>query len=307
MILYLYESGDFMLKSMTGFGTHKVSNEDYEIKIDIKSVNNRYLDIQIKCPKSMIFLEDEIKRTISNYASRGKIDIFIDLKYLSKNTYDFKINKDLAETYISNLREIDSLLGSNSNYSSLDLVRFDSNLMIIDKVNLNEDKSFIELCLNCVNSSSRKFLEMKEQEGYNIQYDLNSKLVELKTIVDRIESLSSNVVKENINSLKVRIKDFLQSEDVSLNQDRLVNEIVFYSDKLSIDEELVRLNSHIKLLKDILNKEESNGKKMDFIIQELNRETNTIGSKSNNSQITNEVIDMKSIIEKMREQVQNIE
>lgn len=296
-----------MLKSMTGFGTYKNSNENYEIKVDIKSVNNRYLDIQIKGPKSIIFLEDELKKIISNKVNRGKIDVFIDIKYLNKKSSNFQIDEGLLENYLENISKINKIINSDTKISAIDLLKYDNSILSLEKTELSEDDSFVEICRECVDLASTKFLEMKLQEGYNIQYDLNKKLKELSSIVEKIDAASENIVENNVYSLKSRVLEILDSMDVKLDNDRLTNEIVFYTDRLSIDEELVRLKSHIELFDSNLNDDNSNGKKMDFIIQELNRESNTIGSKSSNSEITNDVINMKSIIEKMREQVQNIE
>lgn len=296
-----------MLKSMTGFGTHKEKNDEFEIKVDIKSVNNRYLDIQIKGPKSIAFLDDELKKIISKNVNRGRIDVFIDIKFLNKKSSEFQVDYNLLESYLDKIKDISNFMNIENTFSPIDLLKYDNNILTMEKSELSEDLGFVSLCKKCVEAATSKFLEMKYQEGYNIEYDLNKKLTELKYIIEKIEGESKLIVQKNIEALKLRIKEILDLDGISLDEDRLVNEIVFYSDKLSIDEEIVRLKSHLDLFKSILTDEISNGKKLDFIIQELNRETNTIGSKSSNVDITNEVISMKSAIEKMREQVQNIE
>lgn len=308
MIEYKYESkGDRMIKSMTGFGTHTIINDEFDIKVDIKSVNNRYLDVQIKGPKSLFFLDDELKKIITKDANRGKIDIFIDIK--SKGIYDMSLEIDysLLDLYKNNLNVLIEYLKIDNNFQIFDLLAYDKDILSSKRVDLSENELFVTSCIECVTKASSNFLEMRIQEGYNIEYDLNTKLKELSLILDKIELVAKDVVNANVNSLKERILEILNQDNVKLDEDRLINEIVFYTDKLSIDEEIVRLKSHINLFKNILVDDISSGKKLDFLIQEMNRETNTIGSKSASIDITNFIIDMKSIIEKMREQVQNIE
>ena len=296
-----------MIKSMTGFGTHTIINDEFDIKVDIKSVNNRYLDVQIKGPKSLFFLDDELKKIITKDANRGKIDIFIDIK--SKGIYDMSLEIDysLLDLYKNNLNVLIDYLKIDNNFQIFDLLAYDKDILSSKRVDLSENELFVTSCIECVTKASSNFLEMRIQEGYNIEYDLNTKLKELSLILDKIELVAKDVVNANVNSLKERILEILNQDNVKLDEDRLINEIVFYTDKLSIDEEIVRLKSHINLFKNILVDDISSGKKLDFLIQEMNRETNTIGSKSASIDITNFIIDMKSIIEKMREQVQNIE
>lgn len=308
MIEYKYKSkGDKMIKSMTGFGTHTIINDEFDIKVDIKSVNNRYLDVQIKGPKSLFFLDDELKKIITKDANRGKIDIFIDIK--SKGIYDMSLEIDysLLDLYKNNLNVLIDYLKIDNNFQIFDLLAYDKDILSSKRVDLSENELFVTSCIECVTKASSNFLEMRIQEGYNIEYDLNTKLKELSLILEKIELVAKDVVNANVNSLKERILEILNQDNVKLDEDRLINEIVFYTDKLSIDEEIVRLKSHINLFKNILVDDISSGKKLDFLIQEMNRETNTIGSKSASIDITNFIIDMKSIIEKMREQVQNIE
>lgn len=296
-----------MIKSMTGFGTHTIISEEFDIKVDVKSVNNRYLDIQIKGPRSILFLDDELKKIISDQVNRGKVDVFIDIKSKGNYNLDLEIDYKLLDLYKEKIAEISQYMDLKSEFNIFDLLHYDKDILNSQKIDLSENEVFINTCKNCVEMATIKFLEMKLQEGYNIEYDLNSKLDELSNIVSDIEKLSQDVVSSNVNELKKRISEILSKEDVQLDEDRLINEIVFYTDKLAIDEEIVRMRSHIDLFKKVLSDNISLGKKLDFLIQEMNRETNTIGSKSANIDIINYIIDMKAIIEKMREQVQNIE
>lgn len=296
-----------MIKSMTGFGTHTIISEEFDIKVDVKSVNNRYLDIQIKGPRSILFLDDELKKIISDKVNRGKVDVFIDIKSKGNYNLDLEIDYKLLDIYKEKLSELTKYMNLGREFNIFDLLHYDKDILNSQIIDLSENEFFINTCKECIEMASIKFLEMKLQEGYNIEYDLNSKLDELSNTVDYIEKLSKDVVSSNVNELKKRILEILYKEDVQLDEDRLINEIVFYTDKLAIDEEIVRMRSHIDLFKKVLNDEISSGKKLDFLIQEMNRETNTIGSKSANIDIINYIIDMKAIIEKMREQVQNIE
>lgn len=296
-----------MLKSMTGFGSYKIKDNEFEIKVDIKSVNNRYLDIQVKGPKSLAFMEEDIKNVISSKINRGKIDVFIDIQFLDSSNIDFNIDYNLLKKYNDSLTDLSNLSNLEKSFSVLDILRFDSNILLIERKDLNDNKTFVDLCLSCVDKACSNLLEMKIQEGYNIEYDLKNKLANVKELINKIEDFSEDLVSIKVQSLKERINGILSEENVPLDEDRLLNEIVFYSDKLDIDEEIVRLKSHLDLFNAMIADENSNGKKIDFLIQEMNRETNTIGSKTNSINVTKEVIELKSILEKIREQVQNIE
>lgn len=296
-----------MIKSMTGFGTHKITTDNFEIKTDLRSVNNRYLDIQIRGPKSILFLEDDLKKIISNKISRGKIDVFIDIKFIGDYDINLSLDFNLANKYKEKFEELSSYLDIENDYDVMDLINYDQKILTLERMDLSKNSDFIDTCKDCIDIASGNLLEMKGQEGYNIFYDLNQKLDTLTELLSNVEDVSKTIVENSIENLKLRIKDFLKKEDVELDEDRLINEIVFYTDKMAIDEEIVRLKSHINLFKENLKADNSIGKKLDFLTQEMNRETNTIGSKSASVDITDDVIEMKSIVEKIREQVQNIE
>lgn len=296
-----------MIKSMTGYGISTIRNEFMEVKVEMKSVNNRYLDIQIRSPKFIMFLEDEIKKIISASVSRGKVDVFLNVQLIGKHDVQLNIDYSLAEEYVNKIKELASALTVSGNIDIIDVVKLDDAIFSVKKEDFSENNEFIDTILSCVRDCLAKFLEMKSKEGYNIETDLKSKLQNITEKVENIEEYSKDVVKFNVDSLKTRINSFLESEAVEIDNDRLMNEIVFYTDKLSVDEEIVRLKSHISMFHDILEDDKISGKKLDFLIQEMNRETNTVGSKSGLIEITNIVIELKSIIEMLREQVQNIE
>lgn len=296
-----------MIKSMTGYGVSILRNDLMEIKVEMKSVNNRYLDIQLRSPKFMLFMEDEIKKLVSKSVSRGKIDMFINVQLVGKHDVQLNIDYSLAEEYINKIKDLANHTGINETINVIDVLKLDDSIFSVKKEDYSENEEFIKSVMTCVEDCLSKFLEMKNKEGYNIETDLNAKLITISGKLDKIKVLASEVVQVSTESLKKRINTILESESVEIDNDRLVNEIVFYTDRLSIDEEIVRLNSHILIFYDILKDNAISGKKLDFLIQEMNRETNTIGSKSGLIEITNLVIEMKSIIETLREQVQNIE
>lgn len=296
-----------MIKSMTGYGVSILRNDLMEVKVEMKSVNNRYLDIQVRSPKFMLFMEDSIKKATSSVVARGKIDVFINVQLIGTHNVQLNIDYSLAEEYVNKIKELNKFTGNDSEINIIDVLKLDDSIFSVKKEDYSENKEFIETIMKCVEECLTKFLEMKAKEGYNIETDLNAKLSDLSDYVSKVEDYSESVVKLSIENLKTRINSFLESESIEIDNDRLMNEIVFYTDKLSIDEEIVRMKSHISMFYDILNDENVSGKKLDFLIQEMNRETNTIGSKSGLIEITNIVIEMKAIIEMLREQVQNIE
>lgn len=296
-----------MIKSMTGYGVSILRNDLMEVKVEMKSVNNRYLDIQVRSPKFMLFMEDSIKKAISSVVARGKIDVFINVQLIGTHNVQLNIDYSLAVEYVNKIKELNKFTGNDSEINIIDVLKLDDSIFSVKKEDYSENKEFIETIMKCVEECLTKFLEMKAKEGYNIETDLKAKLSDLSDYVSKVEDYSESVVKLSIENLKTRINSFLESESIEIDNDRLMNEIVFYTDKLSIDEEIVRMKSHISMFYDILNDENVSGKKLDFLIQEMNRETNTIGSKSGLIEITNIVIEMKAIIEMLREQVQNIE
>lgn len=296
-----------MIKSMTGYGVSILRNDLMEVKVEMKSVNNRYLDIQVRSPKFMLFMEDSIKKAISSVVARGKIDVFINVQLIGTHNVQLNIDYSLAEEYVNKIKELNKFTGNDTEINIIDVLKLDDSIFSVKKEDYSENKVFIETIMKCVEECLTKFLEMKAKEGYNIETDLKAKLSDLSDYVSKVEDYSESVVKLSIENLKTRINSFLESESIEIDNDRLMNEIVFYTDKLSIDEEIVRMKSHISMFYDILNDENVSGKKLDFLIQEMNRETNTIGSKSGLIEITNIVIEMKAIIEMLREQVQNIE
>lgn len=296
-----------MITSMTGYGVSSVNNELIDLKIEIKSVNSRYFDVRIRSSRLINYLEDNIRNIINAKLSRGNIDVFIDLKIKDENLISYSIDLNLAKNYYKKLQELGEILNIDSDLNVKDLIELDKNILYKSDIDIVSNKIYEDLIIETLNEALENVLEMRRDEGYNIQTDIHSKIESISDIVSDIKEKSKDVVIDNTKALTERIERILKDKKIEINEDRLYNEIVFYSDKLAIDEEIIRMESHIDLFIDELSKEITSGKRLDFILQEMNRETNTIGSKSNSKFIINKVIELKSIIEKIREQVQNAE
>ena len=290
-----------MIRSMTGYGRGKYEIDSREYTVEIKSVNNRYCDISVKLPRSISYLEEKIKKEITNKVARGKIDVFISFYNNSTKGKSIKFNRELAGIYINELRELAKENGINGEIQVTDISKFPDVLTIENE----EDEELIwnELKLP-LEEAINNFISMKETEGKKIFEDLNKRIENIQEKVEIISENSTRLIKEYIVKLENRIKELLNTEKIDEN--RLAMETVIYADKCSVEEEITRLNSHISQFKELI-KENVIGKKLDFIIQEMNRETNTIGSKSSSIEITNLVVEIKTQIEDIREQIQNIE
>ena len=293
-----------MIRSMTGYGKQSLNVEKREYQIEIKSVNHRYLDINIKIPRTLSYLEETIKKEISQKIKRGKIDVFVTYENNSQEGRNVKINKELAQIYIKQLQELAEEEKISSNIEVIEIAKFPDVLTIkADEENEKIKQEVIDVTQGAVN----KILEMKEIEGEKISKDLLHRIEKIENKILEISSKSTGLIEEYVVKLEKRIKEILKTEEI--DKSRIAQEVVIYADKCSIQEEITRLKSHIYQFKNLISnsQNESIGKKLDFIIQEMNRETNTIGSKANNLEITNGVIDIKTELEDIREQIQNIE
>lgn len=294
-----------MIKSMTGFGRASSKEESEKIfSLEMKSVNHRYIDINIRMPKSMFSLEEKIRTKVKEKLSRGKIDLFINYKSYGKSQSVINLNMDFAKSYADALIKLKSEFKEFNDDLSLSLIARHPEVIQIEEQeeSLDEIWSEIETLLE---KSLNDMVHMREFEGEKLKEDIITKADNIKVIVDAIEAQSSIIVESYKLKLEDRLKELMNK--VELDENRIAMEIAIFADKAAIDEEITRLNSHIKHLKNTLNLNEPVGRKLDFIIQEMNREANTIASKSTNLEITNLVIDIKNILEKIREQVQNIE
>ncbi len=291
-----------MIKSMTGYGRAKLSKDDREYQIEIKSVNHRYLDISVRIPKQLSYLEETIKKEIAKKVKRGKIDVFVTFENNSLEGKEIKINTELAKAYIDELKKLAEKENILSDIQVTEISKYPDVLNIQSS---QDDEKITEEVLETVTIATDNLVQMRETEGNKISEDLLKRLNIINKKVEEIAKLSTGLIEEYVVKLEERINEILKNQEI--DKTRLAQEVVIYADKCSIEEEVTRLNSHILQFKNLLNSNEAIGKKLDFIIQEMNRETNTIGSKANNLEITNGVIDIKTEIENIREQVQNIE
>ena len=293
-----------MIKSMTGFGRGRSKEgEQHSFTIEMKSVNSRYLDLNIRMPKFMLSLEDKIRKQIGKSLSRGKVDVFITYNNYGKNDVSAKLNESLAESYMKCLEKIATSYDVKNDISVSLIAKF-PDVITVEEEEENLDYIWKEVS-TVLNEALEMMLEMRIKEGESLKKDINIKVDSIEKIVNQINDLSENVVEDYKNKLEDRIKELLPKVDIDEN--RIAQEVAIFADKAAIDEEITRLHSHILQIRSNLELSEPIGRKLDFIIQEVNRETNTIASKSSSIEITNKVIDIKNIIEKIREQVQNIE
>ncbi|MBR6504691.1 MAG: YicC family protein [Clostridia bacterium] len=291
-----------MIKSMTGFGRGNYENDGREYIVEIKTVNHRYSDISIKLPRSISYLEEQIKKVLNQNIKRGKVDVYITFNNYSEKGKEIKINKEIAKKYILELKELAEEAKINDNIEVTEITKFPEVLTIQN----NEDEELIwKEIQKPLNNAIEQLLKMREYEGIKISEDLIKRADKISNKINEISKVSTGLVDEYIVKLETRIKELLKTDVI--DETRLAQEVVIYSDKTSIQEELTRINSHINQLHELINTNEACGKRLDFLMQELNRETNTIGSKANCLNITNLVIDIKTELEDMREQIQNIE
>ena len=291
------------MKSMTGFGRAKYSINEREYTVEIKSVNHKYCDINIKSPRNLIYLEEKVKKQISNKASRGKFDVFISFYDYGCEKRNLSLNKELAKLYIEEMKSLAKEADINSDIKVTDICKIPE-IMQLQMSQEGEEEIEKEL-IHCVDEAIKSLNNMKAAEGNEIKEDLSDRIDKVENMVLDIYKYSTGLIEEYVVKLKERINK-LNMQDI-VDEARIAQEIVIYSDKCSIDEELTRLKSHIEQFRGLLKMDLPVGKKLDFIIQEMNRETNTIGSKSVKLEITNLVIEIKTELENIREQIENIE
>ncbi len=293
-----------MIKSMTGFGRSEYCDGKRNIIVEIKSVNHRYNDISIRMPKKYSFTEEKIKAAIKKVVKRGKVDVSIIIENLSDSDSSVELNTDLARQYYNSLNVLKNEFQLDQEISVSLLASMPDVLKL--KPDINDEDEILKNILVPVEDASNKLNTMRGMEGKKLAEDINSRSQKISDHVKEIEKRAPNVVVEYKEKLQERIGELL-GEHAVLDEERLALETAVFADKCSIAEELVRLDSHIHQLEKNVQNNEPSGRKLDFLVQEMNREINTIGSKANDLEITNFVVDIKSEIEKIREQIQNIE
>jgi len=294
---------DFMIKSMTGFGRYEAADRDYKVSAEIKSVNHRYCDLSIKQPKKFSVFENDIRNIVKQYATRGKIDVYISYEDYSAGASSVRYNPSVAKGYMDAITEASEEFGIETCITSSLLVRFpDVILLEDDEKNASEEFMVVKKALE---NACIQFKQSREKEGRNLYNDIQAKLSYIQQIIKQVEERSPQIVAEYRQKLKDKVTELLGG--TKLDEGILATEITVFADKICVDEETVRLKSHIANMESTLSQEEPAGRKLDFIAQEMNREANTILSKANDVQLSRLAIDLKTEIEKIREQIQNIE
>lgn len=293
-----------MIKSMTSFGrAQSEENSILNFSIEMKSVNHRYLDINIRMPKAMISLEEKIRNMISKRLNRGKVDVFINYKNYGNSTVEPVLNINLAKAYFDCLKEIENELHTIDDITTTKIARFPDVITVVEKEE-NLDDILNEIS-PLINNALELMEQMRIREGEKLKEDILIKIEHIYNMVVEIEKLADTIPLNYKKKLEERLGELLT--EVEIDESRIALEVAILSDKSAIDEEITRLKSHLSQFKDTLELDEAIGRKLDFIIQEMNREANTIASKSIDINMTNYVIEIKNTIEKIREQVQNIE
>ena len=292
-----------MIKSMTGFGRCEIAENNRKFTVEMKSVNHRYLDVNIKMPKKLNYFESAIRTELKNYISRGTVDVFITYEDYTENNASIRYNRELAAEYMKYLRQMQEDFGLDDDIRVSALSRYPE-VFTMEEQNTDEEELWKEL-QKAVRGAAEGFVQTRITEGEHLRDDLIEKLDGMLKMVDFISERSPQIVQEYRQKLEEKVKDLLG--DAQVDENRLLTEVTIFADKVCVDEELVRLRSHIETTKKTLQEGGSIGRKLDFIAQEMNREANTTLSKSGDLEITNCAIELKTEIEKVREQIQNIE
>lgn len=295
-----------MIKSMTAFGRHTETVNEKNITVEIKSVNNRYFDCSVRISRNYSFLEEKIKPYLQSHGiSRGKVDVSITIEQLGSSDVAITLNEEYARAYFKALSDLKETLDLPGEITVATLQR-DANIFTVSKVAEDEEQDFTDLCV-VLDLAIEKFIVAREKEGANIEADLRSKIQGIKERVEIVEEHSQTDIASYRSRLEEKLRAVLSDNKITLDENRILTECAIFADKVAVDEEIVRLRSHFKAFEDIISSNEPVGRKLDFLMQEMNRETNTIGSKCSNSSIAHVVVDIKCELEKIREQIQNIE
>ncbi len=292
-----------MVRSMTGFGRAQASVEGFNITVEIRSVNHRYFEFYAKMPRAYSFLEEKIKSLLSSGISRGKVECSVQLEATADESVVVSVNEPLAKGYVNAVKEISEKFGIQDDLTALSVARF-SDVLQISKAPVDEDELWAKVS-PVVSEALNEFIAMRETEGKKLSEDVLSRADTIINNVSYIEERSPETVKQYSEKLLEGMKTVLG--DTQIDEQRILTEAAIYADKVAVAEETVRLRSHIEQLHTMLASNEAVGRKLDFLVQEINREANTIGSKAQDVDIARRVIDIKAEVEKIREQIQNIE
>ena len=292
-----------MVRSMTGFGRACKEIDGYIITVELKSVNHRYFDFSSRTPRQYGFIDDKIKSFVNSKVARGKIDCYVGIEALNTDSADVVVNNTLASAYVKALKELSNTYNLKEDFGASTIARF-PDVLVVKKADEDEEHIW-QLVKTVAEEAVDKFINMRCVEGKKMYDDVYSRSQFILDTVSFIEERSPQTVKEYNDKLVERVHELLG--DVTLDEGRILQEVAIYADKVAVAEETVRLRSHISQLREFISSDEAVGRKLDFLIQEINRETNTIGSKCNDVEIAKKVVEVKAEIEKIREQIQNIE
>ena len=292
-----------MIKSMTRFGRREISETERKFTVELKGVNHRYLDVNIRMPKKLNFFEASIRNLLKKYAQRGKVDIFITYEDFSENQVSLKYNETLAEEYLKYFKQMEEKFSLENDIRVSTLSRYPEVLTMEEQ--MIDEEELWNVLKKALEGAFSQFVSTRITEGEALKKDLLAKLDEMLLLVDKVEERSPEIVAEYREKLEMKVNELLA--DTQIEESRIASEVVLFADKICTDEETVRLRSHIEHMKNTLEETEGIGRKLDFIAQEMNREANTILSKANDLEVSNYAIDLKTGIEKVREQIQNIE
>lgn len=292
-----------MTKSMTGYGRSEQFIGERKIAFEIRSVNHRYIDLNFRIPRAYSFLEEYIRGVIPNYVLRGKVDIFVNIENFGETSKTVRIDDGLAKGYVDAVRYLSETYGVEYDLKSTDLAKM-NDVLTVEK-NPEDKQEVWDAVQPVLEEACRDFVAMRQREGERIAKNLLQRKEYLLTLVERIEEQMPKILENYKQRLQTKVRDLLENNTVDEN--RLMTEVAIFADKVATDEEIVRLKSHFVEFETILNADSASGRKLDFLIQEMNREINTIGSKANDLEVAKLVVEVKSEIEKLREQIQNIE
>ena len=293
-----------MIKSMTGYGRARQMLNKRDIMVEVRSVNNRYLDCTVKMPRMYVFAEDAIKSHVQQAVSRGKVDVFITVDASAADVAKVSVNRELAAQYASAMGELAEVCGSGAWRVTPEMLARFPDVLTVTKADEDLEAVSADLC-TVLEEALAAYNDMRAVEGRKLAEDISGRLDNIEAYTAQVEARSPETVSEYRQKLTARMQEVLQS--TSIDEQRILTEAAIYADKVAVDEETVRLRSHVAQLRTMLESDEPMGRKMDFLIQEVNRESNTIGSKCNDVAIANVVVGLKAEVEKMREQVQNVE
>lgn len=293
-----------MVISMTGYGRSKIDHADFSITVEVRSVNHRFKEVSVRLPRQLLFVEDKIKKIINDYVRRGRIDVFVTVEGEKFNKRRLDVDWDLMQQYVHAMNQAKKTFHLSDEINLQELVHF-PDLFIVTEIENNEDE-LTDMLLETTRKALANLYEMRKTEGQSLVNDVKNRLEIIDTMLNKLSHFTPEIIHNYRNRLTRKVKEFLDGS-LDIDEAKILTEVAVYAEKSDISEEITRLRSHVEQFLGIIHSNESIGRKLDFLVQEMNREINTIGSKSNDVHISQQVVDMKSELEKIKEQIQNVE